>query len=151
DTYYLALFFIYMIFGAATFIGYEMRRGSRGAVSPTQEARPEMDRRLNRALSAASVSVSLGAILVGGLFFFLFPRFSAGYFGRANLQPSLMSGFTEDVELGQIGEIKKNSSVVMRVMTGEFPGAVALRWRGIALTTFDGRRWSTPDRRDHGL
>jgi len=151
DTYYLALFFIYMIFGVATFIGYEMRRGARGAVAVTTDARPGTDRRLNRSLATASVTVSLGAILLGSLFFFLFPRFSAGYLGRANLQPSLMSGFTEDVELGQIGEIKKNSSVVMRVMTGQFRSSVALRWRGIALTTFDGKRWSAPERGDKVL
>jgi len=50
---------------------------------------------------------------------FLFPRFSAGYLGRASFSPSLMSGFTGNVELGQIGEIKKNSAVVMRVTNGK--------------------------------
>lgn len=144
DTYFLALFFIYLIFGVATFIGYEMRRAARGAVSLTLDARPALEKRLNRSLSIAALSVSLGAILLGGFFFLLLPRFNAGYFGRPNLRPSLMTGFTEDVELGQIGEIKKNSSVVMRVLTGEFRSAAILRWRGIALTTFDGRRWSAP-------
>jgi len=56
-----------------------------------------------------------------------------------------MSGFTENVELGQIGEIKKNSAVVMRVQTGKPIGYDRLRWRGIALTTFDGRRWTASD------
>ena len=50
----------------------------------------------------------LGAILIGGALFFFFPRFSAGYLGRTSMQPSLMTGFSDDVELGQIGEIKKN-------------------------------------------
>ena len=56
-----------------------------------------------------------------------------------------MSGFSDDVELGQIGEIKKNPAVVMRVKTGTPVGYPKLRWRGIALTTFDGKRWSTPN------
>jgi protein-glutamine gamma-glutamyltransferase len=146
DTYFLALFFIFLIFGVATFIGYEMRRGARGAVSLTLDSRPGLNRRLNRSLGGAALSVSVGAILLGGLFFFLFPRFSAGFLGRANLQPSLMTGFSEDVELGQIGEIKKNSTVVMRVIMGELQSAVSLRWRGIALTTFDGKRWSARER-----
>src|SRR5262249_15331036 len=70
-------------------------------------------------------------------------RFSAGYMGRTNLQPSLMTGFSDDVELGQIGEIKKNATVVMRVKTGQPVGYPLLRWRGIALSTFDGKRWTT--------
>jgi transglutaminase-like putative cysteine protease len=49
------------------------------------------------------------------------------------------------VELGQIGEIKKNSTVVMRVQTGKPVAYDRLRWRGIALTNFDGKRWSTSD------
>src|SRR5262249_60250798 len=60
-------------------------------------------------------------------------------------QPSLMSGFSESVELGQIGEIKKDSTVVMRVQTGKPVGYPLLRWRGIALSTFDGHRWASRD------
>src|SRR5256884_2142504 len=100
-------------------------------------------RSLNRALSLASLSVAVGAILLGGAFFFFFPRFNAGYLGRASLSPSLMTGFTEDVELGQIGEIKKSKALVMRVETGEPIGYEWLRWRGIALAKFDGKRWSS--------
>jgi transglutaminase-like putative cysteine protease len=55
-----------------------------------------------------------------------------------------MSGFSDNVELGQIGEIKQNSAVVMRVKTGEPVPYAMLRWRGTALTTFDGKRWTKP-------
>jgi hypothetical protein len=146
DTLFLVMFFVFLLFGVATFVGMELRRGGRGAttaaiVSPAQE------KRLARALTAAAVSVALGAIAIGGTLFFFFPRFSAGYLGRASMQPSLMSGFSDNVELGQIGEIKKNPAVVMRVKTGAPVGYARLRWRGIALTTFDGKRWSTPNHR----
>ena len=54
-----------------------------------------------------------------------------------NLQPSLISGFSDDVELGQIGEIKRSSSVVMRIeVQGDPKAAQSMHWRGIALTTF---------------
>src|SRR5262249_28020529 len=52
------------------------------------------------------------------------------------------TGFSDDVELGQIGEIKKNATVVMRVKTGKPVAYPMLRWRGIALTNFDGKRWT---------
>src|SRR5437016_12756135 len=146
DTTFLILFFIFVLFGVSTFVSMELRRGAAGAVSPALHTRTVRDRKLNRALSLSALSVAAGSILLGGVLFFFFPRFTAGYLGRASFSPSLMSGFTEDVELGQIGEIKKNSTVVMRVQTGRPIGYERLRWRGIALTTFDGRRWSAPER-----
>ena len=145
DTTFLILFFIFLLFGISTFVGLELRRAAAGAVSPTLHAHTERDRRLNRALSLSAFSVAAGAIVLGSVLFFFFPRFNAGYLGRASFNPSLMTGFTENVELGQIGEIKKNSAVVMRVQTGKPIGYERLRWRGIALTNFDGRRWSTAE------
>jgi transglutaminase-like putative cysteine protease len=146
DTTFLGLFFLFLLCGVATFVGLEMRSGSKGAIAPEIDAHPEQERRLTRALVLAALSVALGAMIIGGALFFFFPRFSAGYLGRTSLQPTLMSGFSDDVELGQIGEIKKNSEVVMRVRTGKPVGYPGLRWRGIALTTFDGKRWYSPDR-----
>jgi protein-glutamine gamma-glutamyltransferase len=142
DTLFLTLFFFFLLSGVSTFIGMELRRGAVGAVSPAP-VRRETERNLNRALSLAALGVAVGAIFLGGAFFFFFPRFNAGYLGRVSFSPSLITGFTEDVELGQIGEIKKSSAVVMRVETGKPIGYEWLRWRGIALTTFDGKRWSS--------
>jgi hypothetical protein len=88
---------------------------------------------------------------LGGVLFFVFPRFTAGYLGRASMQPSLMTGFSNDIELGQIGEIKKNSEVVMRVKTGRPVAYPMLRWRGIALTNFDGKRWTNPEHTNETL
>src|SRR6267143_798284 len=100
---------------------------------------------------AAMLAVALGSIVLGGALFFIFPRFTAGYLARASMQPSLMTGFGDDVELGQIGEIQKNSEVVMRVKTGKPVAYSMLRWRGIALTNFDGKRWSNPERTSETL
>ncbi|HKV24072.1 MAG TPA: DUF3488 and transglutaminase-like domain-containing protein [Candidatus Acidoferrum sp.] len=146
DTTFLGLFFLFVLFGVATFVGLELRRGSRDAIGPDVDAHPEREKRLTRALALAALSVAFGALIIGGALFFFFPRFSAGYLGRTSFQPTLMSGFTDDVELGQIGEIKKNTAVVMRVRTGKPVDYPLLRWRGIALSTFDGKRWYSPDR-----
>jgi protein-glutamine gamma-glutamyltransferase len=147
DTAFLVFFFVFLLFGVATFAALEIRRGAKGAVFASLEGRPEKSRRFNRALALAACSVAIGAILTGGALFFLFPRYGAGYLGRAGLQPSLMTGFTDEVELGQIGEIKKDSAVVMRVKTGRPIAYSLLRWRGLALTSFDGKRWISTDHR----
>src|SRR5258707_7645041 len=144
DTSFLILFFIFMVFGVAAFIGLELRRAANGTIASPFGRQPADERRLSRALSLAAVSVALGSVILGGVIFFVFPRFTAGYLGRAGMQPSLMTGFSDNIELGQIGEIKKNSEVVMRVKTGKPVGYPMLRWRGTALTTFDGKRWTKP-------
>src|SRR4029077_19904218 len=84
DTIFLSLFFVFLLFGVSTFVGMELRRGAVGAVSPAPYVNRERDRRLNRALSMAALSVAVGAILLGGVLFFVFPRVSAGYLGRAS-------------------------------------------------------------------
>ena len=151
DTSFLVLFFLFMLFGVAAFIALEMRRGASGTLTPAFGRQRAEERRLSRALSLAALSVALGSIVLGGALFFVFPRFTAGFWGRASMQPSLMSGFSEDVELGQIGEIKQNSEVVMRVKTGKPVADPMLRWRGIALINFDGKRWSNPERANETL
>jgi hypothetical protein len=151
DTSFLILFFLFMLFGVAAFIGLELRRAANGTIAPPFGRQPAEERRLSRALSLAALSVALGSIILGGVLFFVFPRFTAGYLGRAGMQSSLMTGFSDNIELGQIGEIKKNSEVVMRVKTGKPVGYPMLRWRGIALSNFDGKRWSNPDRANETL
>src|SRR5271165_7179787 len=142
DTYFLAFFLIFLLSAVAVFLGLEIRRGAAHAIFPQLEARSEKESRFHRALLLAALSVAAGAVLFGTILFFIFPRFSAGYFARSNAQPTFMSGFSDSVELGQIGEIKKNSAIVMRVSTGAPVNYPLLRWRGIAMSTFDGHRWS---------
>jgi protein-glutamine gamma-glutamyltransferase len=141
DTNFFFLFVVYLLFGVATFLSLEVRRGARGAIFPPIPADASRERKFYRAMSLAALSVAAGAIILGSMLFFFFPRFSAGYFARTGFQPSLMTGFTDNVELGRIGEIKRDTSVVMRVKTGSPVNYPMLRWRGIALSTFDGRRW----------
>src|ERR1700746_3154508 len=142
DTTFLFLFFLFLLFAVATYAGLELRRGAAGALLPPAAALPDSEKKLARALGLAAVSVSVGAILCGIVLFFLLPRVSAGYLGKASFNPTLLSGFSDQVELGQIGEIKKSSAVVLRVETGSLINYPALRWRGNALATFDGRRWT---------
>src|SRR5215470_5351592 len=100
DTTFLVLFFAYLLFAAATFSGMELRRGANGAVMPPLAMQPDRERRLARALGLATLSTAAGALATGAILFFFFPRISAGYLGRTSLNPSLISGFSNIVELG---------------------------------------------------
>ena len=145
DSTFLFLFFLFLLFAVATYAGLELRRGATGALVPPGAVMPESEKKLARALSLAAVSVAVGAIAGGTILFFLLPRVSAGYMGKTSFNPTLLSGFSDQVELGQIGEIKKSSAVVLRVETGAAVNYPALRWRGNALSDFDGKRWTSAE------
>jgi transglutaminase-like putative cysteine protease len=55
-----------------------------------------------------------------------------------------MSGFSERVELGEIGTIKLSDAVVMRVRSELPPFGLPsnLKWRGVALDRYDGKAWT---------
>lgn len=79
------------------------------------------------------------------LFFVLVPRLST----RRVLQtmgpppsPQMTSAFDENIEFGKIGTIQLDTSVAMFVKPlDEGPRPFSIRLRGVALDTFDGRRW----------
>ena len=150
ETGFLIALAIFLLLAVSTFVALEIRRGANDAVSPPLESGSPLAHRLNRALGLTSALVAIGTLLIGAVIFFMLPRVTAGYLSALNLQPKLMTGFSEDVTLGEIGEIKKSSAVVMRIhIDGDHSLAEGIHWRGIVLTNFDGRRWFTPPREQY--
>jgi len=81
-------------------------------------------------------------IFVLALPLFLFaPRSGAAAITRSGSGPAHFVGFSENVALGEIGELKQDDAVVMRVRIDDSQTVEALRWRGIALDEFTGRGW----------
>ena len=152
DTLFLMTFSLFILVAIGTFISMEMRRSEResmaAGVPPRQNVRFHS--------SLAGVSAVLGLLTLAGaaLIFFILPRLSSsGYLRSLGIQGSLVSGFSPDVSLGGIGQIQQSSNVVMhvQVLDGKIPEDV--KWRGIALANFDGRRWyNAPEiPTEHGL
>ena len=145
ETSFLISLAVFLVLAVSTFVALEIRRGAAGAVSPPLEPGTPLAQRLTRALGLTSLLVAFGTLILGAAIFFLIPRFTTGYLSAMNLQPTLMTGFSDNVTLGEIGRIKKNSAVVMRIRVEDDPSrAEGIHWRGLALTDFDGRRWFTP-------
>jgi transglutaminase-like putative cysteine protease len=145
ETTFLVALAVFLVLAVSTFVALEIRRGADNAVSPPLEPGSPMARRLNRALGLTSALVAVSTLLIGAGFFFMIPRFTSGYLSALSLQPSLMTGFSDDVTLGQIGQIKQSSAVVMRIHVEGEPGrADGVHWSGVVLTDFDGKRWFTP-------
>ena len=145
ETGFLVALAVFLVLSVSTFVALEIRRSSAGAVSPPLEVDSTAAQKLNRALGITSALVAGSVLILGILIFLLIPRFTTGYLSAINLQPSLMTGFSDNVVLGEIGELKKNTAVVLRIrVDGDPARASDIHWRGIVLTNFDGSRWFTP-------
>jgi len=115
---------------------------------PLSPAAPSPALRLPIArLTGAAAPVVVGC---GLAVFFVIPHYGTGYFREAShgeLRRNL-TGFSERIELGSIGSIKKSHATVMRVRSeGEETAPLPLRMRGIALDHYDGRTWSLSEAR----
>jgi transglutaminase-like putative cysteine protease len=95
-------------------------------------------------LLRATLLASAASLLLALVLFLVLPRMQTSVV-RGGLGPGLASaGFSERVELGELGGIRADPTVVLRVQTleGDAPRAEAAYWRGLAFDAFDGRRWS---------
>lgn len=76
--------------------------------------------------------------------FFTIPRVNAGFYQKGFGENLRTSGFSETVNLGAIGPIKRDPSVVMRVelSAGSRYEAGPLYLRGVAFDQYDGKAWT---------
>ncbi|HZE89988.1 MAG TPA: transglutaminaseTgpA domain-containing protein [Verrucomicrobiae bacterium] len=120
--------------------------GPLSPAAPAPALRPALAR-----LTMAAVPIVIGC---GLAVFFVIPHYGTGYFreaSRTTLRRSL-TGFSDRIELGSIGSIKKSHATVMRVASaGSAPLQLPLRMRGIALDRYDGRTWSVSGSRRRWL
>ena len=100
--------------------------------------------------AASSLKVALATLTLGGVIFLAMPRWGATGGGhRSNDLTRHLSGFSETVKLGQIGEILENDSIVMTVeLYDRARGGTRIRpddellWRGVPLATYADGGWS---------
>jgi len=141
DSVFLASFCVFLLLAAATFLSMEMKR-SAAAAQGLARAPQAGAKRMARALSATAAALVAAIVVAASVLFFALPRLSAGYLRALTERNVLVSGFSDDVNLGEIGEIKQSSTVVMHIqIEGDSTGLYDLKWRGLSLSSFDGQRW----------
>ncbi len=157
---YLASLALYVLLSISTLISYEIKRatetarivGSResglGSREETRletgnpQLRPRGLRAVEKALMKVTVAVALGIVVVASILFFLIPRYRTGYLTGLGVQAENVTGFSENVNLGDIRKIKRSNIVVMRVRVESSPRQFqGLKWRGVGLSSFDGQNW----------
>ncbi len=155
---YLASFLAYVFLMVCTTILFEMRR------TRDDHLRQRLGNSLTRSTSAdvapltgsllptsripvTAVVLIVLIIAIAGPMFFLLPRVGGAGFGGGSREDGgvkTASGFSDTVRLGGFGRIREDDEVIMRVRIDEGSAAdlERVRWRGIALDTFDNQSWS---------
>jgi transglutaminase-like putative cysteine protease len=102
---------------------------------------------LHMTLVASGLSVLLALVL-----FVALPRLRSNMVRGTSIAPTLATaGFSDHVTLGELGRIRLDPTLVMRIETleGVPPAPGSGYWRGLAFDRFDGSSWSiTPSQRN---
>jgi transglutaminase-like putative cysteine protease len=111
-------------------------------------------RAIGRGLLTLSLGATAGSLAVTLALFFVIPRLGEATLALRSPVSRMLIGFSDRVDIGDIGELEDDPTVAMRVqLTGPPPPELfgELRWRGVVLDRFDGRTWSVSPRRRVGV
>ncbi|HUE02962.1 MAG TPA: transglutaminaseTgpA domain-containing protein [Bryobacteraceae bacterium] len=130
---------LYLLFAMAAFTSSEIRRSMQRRLTVARSG----SRCFHWRLAALTTVITMGILgLTTGLFFIL-PRTDAAL-RRLVSHRYYLPGFSNQVLLGEIGEIKSTSRPVMHVQFNLAPPPPNLKWRGATLSDFNGRAWFEP-------
>ena len=141
---FLFSFACFLLVAVITFVLMEMRHSVAAEQTHAQDPRVASPAR-GMAYGLLAIAPVLMLMILAGSFliFFLLPRISSHYLSAYTPTSDVSTGFTDRVQLGRIGQIQQSSAVVMHIeIQNDRLGRYDLKWRGIALSNFDGRTWS---------
>ncbi len=124
----------------------DVRRAAvRSLVSPETSSPSIIPSNQRMANALLAIAPALVLMILAGTFliFFLLPRVSSRYMSAYSSVSDVSTGFSDRVQLGRIGQIQQSSAVVMHIeIENDLQGAYDLKWRGVALSSFNGRVWT---------
>jgi transglutaminase-like putative cysteine protease len=152
---FLGTLTLYLLCSVSTIIAFEIQKSKRSiGASETHLLVPPDSRIFRKARARAGkrnaeaqrlplvafVLLLLTFVLAVPLFL-VAPRSGAAVLTRSGGALTNFVGFSDSVTLGEIGDLKRDNSVVMHVRPEDLQQPVWFRWRGVALDEFTGRGW----------
>src|SRR5580698_1124341 len=145
DSTFLLAFAVFMLMAVVACILMEMRHATGQATVRATSSSEDSHRQMAFSLAGASPLLAILILLGATAIFFVLPRTSTGYLSAFARNHAFSTGFSDQVQLGQIGEIQQSNSLVMHIqIDGDTHGAYDLKWRGVTLNVFDGKTWFNP-------
>jgi len=146
-------FAAFLFVAVLTFVLMEMRHslGGAGQASASKTAQalavesevPGRHRRMAYSLVAIAPALMVLILVCSFFIFFFLPRVSSRYLTAYAPTSDVSTGFSDHLQLGRIGQIQQSNAVVMHIeIDNDAQGLYDLKWRGVALSTFDGQSWS---------
>jgi transglutaminase-like putative cysteine protease len=144
---FLFSFAIFLLVAVVTFVLMEMRHSVSAEQTHAQDPRVTFpSQRMVYGLVAIAPVLMLMIMAGSFLIFFMLPRISSRYLSAYTPTSDVSTGFTDRIQLGRIGQIQQSSAVVMHIeIQNDTRGVYDLKWRGIALSNFNGSEWSNSD------
>src|SRR6266852_4522965 len=133
----------FLLFAIATLTSAEIRRAIQAVEGGSGQIARRAHGRLSPRLASLSTLVTLGVLLLTSALFFHLPRTANAALRHLAAKGYYLPGFSNQVVLGQIGEFKTHSTAVMHVRVDNNGGRLIAnaKWRGAALSDFDGKKW----------
>jgi len=154
---FLGTLSLYLLCSLSTVIAFEIRKATRSVklvetrllVPPDSSIFKRLAARRGKANVEANRLPLTAFFLTCFIFVLAFPLFlvapraTSPLISKGGAGLNSFIGFSENVALGDLGTLKRNDQVVMRIRLEDVqPGSLeGLRWRGVALDEFTGRSW----------
>jgi transglutaminase-like putative cysteine protease len=149
DLWYLPIFLLYLLAGVWTLLLFQLTKYQEPTkilampvAVPSQS--PQSVSQVTPQLFWLANGLALATFGLTLVIFFTIPRVSAGFYQKGFGENIRTSGFSETVNLGEIGPIKRDPSVVMRIELVDGVPHEAGRFyvRGVAFDQYDGKTWT---------
>jgi hypothetical protein len=121
-----------------------VRQGIETRAGPATDAADAfLERRdlVRPAFLAVTALVTLAVFVLSLVFFTFFPRMGFGFFATQSRRGLSVTGFSEEVTLGDFGTQVEDPEVILRVKPRSGAPEVPLRMRGQSLDTLEGATW----------
>ena len=132
---------LYLFFGIAALTSGEIRRSMRRTGIQARSGSGGFHMRL--ALLTTAVTAGILALTAG--LFFLLPRTADAALARFMPRRIFVPGFSNHIRLGQTGRLVLNERAVMHISSARPDKLAGVKWRGDALSYFDGKQWVNPE------
>src|SRR3989454_8396204 len=155
---FLATLILYLLCALSTVVAFEIQKARRKVtatqtrllVPPDSTLFRKLPMRLwrrryleTRRLPLVSLGLLVLIVVLALPLFLIAPRTALSALKRGGNGLAGFIGFSDNVTLGEIGQLKGNDEIFMHVRVENANGAprTGLRWRGVALDTFTGIAW----------
>jgi protein-glutamine gamma-glutamyltransferase len=149
DLWFFPIFSVYLLAGVWTLLLFQLTKhseisGDVGMAMPIRQVSHEGSYRVSPGFFWMANGLACGAFLITVMIFFTIPRVSAGIYQKGFGENIRTSGFSDTVNLGAIGSIKRDPSVVMRVELprSQLSDVRPLYLRGVSFDRYDGKVWT---------